>query len=117
MPGRILTQAARRARTRSLPAFSASTTEGKVVYTNTARSMPRASTFLLNERAATHEPTSRPHCVRHERHFGFRYGARDERNAVATLAHEWRPFRFRGMSGLPGWNGRGVCKQPFPALS
>src|SRR6266566_1892699 len=45
MPGRMLTQAARRARTRSLPAFSASTTEGKVVYTNTARSMPRASAF------------------------------------------------------------------------
>src|SRR5262249_10874908 len=42
MPGRMLTQAARRAPTRSAPAFSASTTEGKVVYTNTARSMPRA---------------------------------------------------------------------------
>src|SRR5258708_37941399 len=55
MPGSMLTQAARRAPTRSLPVFSASTTEGKVVYTNTARSMPRASfstkeTSLMSQR-------------------------------------------------------------------
>src|SRR5215468_5061917 len=40
MPGRMFTHAARRASTKAWPAFSASTTEGKVVYTNTARSIP-----------------------------------------------------------------------------
>src|SRR5215475_13696061 len=53
MPGRMLTHAARRALTRSLPTFSASTTEGKVVYTSTARSMLRTSAFPFNERAAS----------------------------------------------------------------
>src|SRR5215469_6418766 len=53
MPGRMLTQAARRALTRSLPTFSASTTEGKVVYTSTARSMLRTSALPVNERAAS----------------------------------------------------------------
>src|SRR5215475_2676738 len=53
MPGRMLTHAARRALTRSLPTFSASTTEGKVVYTSTARSMLRTSAFPFNERTAS----------------------------------------------------------------
>src|SRR5215469_13528757 len=52
MPGKMLTQAARRAPTRALPAFSASTIEGKVVYTNTARSMPRALSIPSSEISA-----------------------------------------------------------------